>query len=136
MRIYAIIGTMSYDVTAANLGVLSRELEKRYEAGEPLDFTVSGRPKLHILSFDPLAYEQYGALLNRAPNVAGNVALRAFLTAPHPAGRGALVYAGVQVGEQAYGFEMNGYNESHRATINDVAVLLGHPEIQLTPPRS
>jgi len=50
-----------------------------------------------------------------------------FLTAPHPSGTGAAVYAGLQAGERAYGFEMDGYDQKAVSAINGIARVLGHP---------
>jgi hypothetical protein len=69
---------MSYRATAQGFGLLTHQLEERYQAGEPLHLTVHGKPKLHILAFKPLAYETYGMLRNRAPYLEGEFALRAF----------------------------------------------------------
>ena len=122
---------MSYRNTQLALGVLNSELQARYDEGDPLRLNVAGRPKFHILTFKPLAYEEYGFIRNRAPHVAGSLALRAFLSAPHPEG-GALIIAGVEAGREGYGFIMDGYDESARQTITGVARILGHPDFRLT----
>jgi hypothetical protein len=125
---------MSYESTKLGFDVLSLGLQKRYEEGSPVRLTVDGRPKLHILSFQPLVYEQYGHIFKRGPHIYGSLALRTFLTAPHPYG-GAFIYAGVQAGDDSYGLEMDGYNSAHRVVITDVARALGHSEFELNPPR-
>jgi hypothetical protein len=123
---------MSYETTRKVFGMLTNELDKRYEAGDPLHLKVHGKPKLHILSFKPLAYEEYGMLRNRAPYVEGSFALRGFLTTPDPSGSGVLVYSALQAGEQAYGFEMDGSDPESRLAINGLAKSLGFPSLQLT----
>lgn len=74
----------SYRDTQQALGVLNQSLQSRYEEGEPLRLNIHGKPKLHVLSFSPLAYETYGTFLNKAPYVAGSLCLRAFLSQLHP----------------------------------------------------
>ncbi len=116
----------SYRDTQEVLGVLNQRLQSRYEAGEPLRLDVHGKPKFHILSFNPLAYETYGTFRNRAPYVAGSLALRAFMSQPHPDGT-AIIIAGVEAGSQGYGFYMDGYDPSTKQTMEGVATLLGTP---------
>lgn len=120
---------MTTSSTELALGMLSNKLEEKYQANDPLILTLEGRPKLHILSFSPLIYERYGLMRGRAPYVAGDLALRGFLTAEHPDGNGALVYLGVQANEQAYGFKLNSFDPSNRNIVNDVAQSLGFPNI-------
>lgn len=122
---------MSYETTLEALSILNDDLQARYEGGDPLTLNIAGRPKFHILSFTPLVYEEYGFIRNRAPRVAGSVALRAFLSAPYPEG-GALIAAGVEAGREGYGFMMDGYNESDRQVITDVARILGHLDFQFS----
>lgn len=121
---------MSYQTTRRTLSVLNSELQSRYEEGDPLRLQVDGRPKLHIRSFMPLVYEEYGFLRNRAPQVAGLLVLRAFLSAPQEGG-GAIITAGVEVGTEGYGFTMDGYDESSKRVIVGVARALGHPDFCL-----
>lgn len=120
---------MSYRNTQLALGVLNNGLQSRYEKGEAIRLDVHGRPKFHVLSFNPLAYETYGTFRHRAPYVAGSLALRAFMSAPHPDG-GALIIAGVEADRESYGFTLDGYHPSNRETIDGVARLLGHPDLQ------
>ena len=63
--------------------------------------------------------------------VVGSLALRGFLSAPHPEG-GAVIIAGVEARREGYGFILNGYNKSDRQVITDVARILGYPDFQLT----
>lgn len=123
---------MSYEITQQALGLLNSGLQTRYEKGDPIRINVAGKPELHILSFQPLAYEEYSFFRNRAPHVAGSLALRAFLSAPHPES-GALIIAGVEAGQEGYGFVVDGYNEGAQQTINGVAKVLGHPNFRLIP---
>lgn len=123
---------MSYESTKQVLGILNSGLQTRYEEGDPLRIKVAGKPELHMLSFQPLAYEEYGFFRNRAPHVAGSLALRAFLSAPHPEG-GALIIAGVEAGKEGYGFVIDCHDEGARQTITGVAKVLGHPDFRLTP---
>lgn len=121
---------MSYQKTRQTLSVLNSELQLRYDEGDPLRLHVDGRPKLHIRSFSPLVYEEYGFIRNRAPQVAGLLVLRAFLSCPLEGG-GATIIAGVQVGAEGYGFTMDGYDESSKRAIVGVARALGHPDFCL-----
>ncbi len=123
---------MSRKDTEIALGLLNSGLQSRYEEGEAIRLDVYGRPKFRVLSFDPLAYEMYGTLRNRAPFVAGSLALRAFISAPHPDG-GELIIAGVEADRGSYGFILDGSNAGIRETVNEVASLLGHPDLQFLP---
>jgi hypothetical protein len=117
-----------YKTTTNGLALINLELHNLYEDNQPLHLTVDGRPKLHILSFEPLAYEEYGTFRNRAPHIAGSLALRKFLYRKHPYG-GAEIYAGLESGTQAYGFELDAYNPNDVNTINNVATVVGLSEI-------
>jgi hypothetical protein len=117
---------MSYQETRSALGILNHELEARYQADEPIKLSLEGKPKLHIISFRPLVYEAYGIFRNKAPHVSGSLALRAFLSQPHPEG-GALIHAGVQVETQGYGFVMDGDSPNSIQAVNDVAESVGIP---------
>jgi hypothetical protein len=123
---------LSYQISNEVLNVLNNGLLSRYEEGNPIRLNVSGRPKFHILSFTPIDYEKYGFFRNRAPNVVGLCALRAFLIAPHSEGV-ALLIAGVETGRECYGFVMDGCHESTRQTMTSVASILGHPDLRLNP---
>ncbi|MDQ5886660.1 MAG: hypothetical protein QG628_1057 [Patescibacteria group bacterium] len=114
----------SYRDTQLALGVLNEGLRTRYDEGEPVRLDVHGRPKFHILSFDPLAYEKYGTFRNKAPYVAGSLALRAFLSQPHPDGS-TIIIAGVEAGQEGYGFYMDFRHPNTAPTIQGVAQLLG-----------
>ncbi|HSX35857.1 MAG TPA: hypothetical protein VLH84_02890 [Patescibacteria group bacterium] len=121
---------MTYHRTEQTLGVLNRGLQARYEDGDPIRLDINGKPKLHVVSFQPLAYEIYGIISNRAPSVAGSLVLRMFLTAPHPEG-GATIYAGLEADRAAYGFEVDYRDESVLDAIHGVAAALGHPDFRL-----
>ena len=121
---------MGYRETEEALGILNDELVKRNDGGELVTMDVVGRPKLHIESFEPLIYERYGALRNRPPQVDDSVVLRAFLDAPTSYG-GTSIYAGVEAGSDAYGFALNTQNPRHRGVIDEIAQLLGHPDIKI-----
>lgn len=112
------------------LQVLNSELQASYEDGEPVMLDVHGRPKLHIVSFDPLAYERYGTFRNRAPLVGGSFVLRAFLSQPHTDG-GMVLFAGVEAESQGYGFYLDRAN-TWRA-LQGVASLYG-VELEFTRP--
>ena len=123
---------MSYKETRQVLNVLNTKLHARYEEGDPLRLNLEGRPKLHILSFDPVAYEEYGVVRNRAKHMAGSYVLRTFLATIDPDGA-ATIIAGVEVGSEGYGFEMDFGDDNTCLAINGVAQLLGHPDFRITP---
>lgn len=112
------------DDTLAVLGAINHELGIRYEAGEPLELHLSGRPDFQVLSFDPLAVESFGRILNRPPKIDGTVALRAFLSRPHYDGS-RIVYAGVEAGDKAYGFCLDGKMPYTEPLLENAAGLLG-----------
>lgn len=116
----------SYRDTQLALGELNDGLRTRYDEGEPVRLDVHGRPKFRILSFHPLAYEKYGTVRNKAPYVAGSLALRAFLSQPHPDGS-TIIIAGVEAGQEGYGFYMDSHHPDTAPTIEGVATLLGTP---------
>ena len=92
---------------------------------------VNGRPSLEVLSWDPFAYENYGRWYNRAPIVAGQLALRAIISAPTEDDRAVLFY-GVEGGQKRYGFMINANSPMHLFTANRVIADLGHPEFYMT----
>lgn len=116
----------SYSDTQRALGVLNQRLQTRYAEGEPVRLDIYGQPKLHILSFNPLAYEVYGTFRDRAPHVAGSLALRAFLLQQYSDGS-AIIVAGVEAQNQGYGFYMDSCNPSTKQTVESVATVLGTP---------
>lgn len=115
------------------LDIVNARLEKRFQAGRPLTAEINGKPRLHILSFDPLVYETYGVFFNTAPRVFGELALRGFLTKDYPKG-GMRVYAGMQAeGGPGYGFALSGRNPQHLQVINDVAKEVRVPRLEALP---
>jgi len=125
---------VSYDSTTQGFAELNSVLLQRYKAGEAIPLTVQDKPKLHILSLVPLVYEKFGSFRDRAPGISGTLALRGFVTAPHPDG-GAIVYAALEADGQIYGFGLGTeVGPDPRTIINSVAIAAGHPELQLLPP--
>lgn len=121
---------MSYQTTKEICGTLNVELQRRYENSKPYMLSIKGKPRLHVLSWDPFAYEEYGILRNRAPFVAGSLALRGFISAPTPSNN-AVLYAGVEAGAERYAFMIDPSSPSTLAVMNQVVVDLGHPELYL-----
>ena len=122
---------MSYNAIEQSFSTLNAKIDELYRAGEPLQFEVNGKPRLHIFSFKPLVFERYGIFFNRAPNVAGDLTLRGFLTLRHDYLDGAIIYAGLQADEQSYGFLMSSENPIAISAINGVARYLGYPHPQI-----
>ncbi len=103
---------------------LNGRLEQRYRDGEPIRLHVNARPKLRIMSFLPLIYEEYGILRNRAPHISGSIALRGLITQDIPDANAVTIYAGIQAEEAAYGIRMS--NGAHEQSIlQGVSELLG-----------
>lgn len=119
---------MSYESTQRVLNSMNQRLSALHMDGQPVMLEIEGPPKLEILSFDPLAYRKYGLIANRPPRVAGQLALRGFLSAPG-FGDGAFVFAALQSSNQIYGFAMDGHNVAHRQVIQGVASFIGLPRI-------
>ncbi len=109
--------------TALNIG-----LQQRYESGDPLHLEVMGSPELHILSFSPLAYREYGNFRNRAPQISGTFALRGILVRPHPYDTGALFYGGIETGREAYGILFHDLR-----LLSQIATDLGHTDFEVGP---
>jgi hypothetical protein len=123
---------MSYHATERIIGKINKGVSEAYEAGEPINVWVNGRPQLHIMSFDPLAYERYGLLQNRAPKLSGALALRSLLVRQITGG--ALVYAALDSGDRTYGFEMNSHRPTDVSVLNKIAVKSGHRGIKFHTP--
>ena len=113
---------MGFEETNNSLAALNNRLDAFYKKGDPATLIVNARPQLHIMSFSPIVYEKYGHIRNRAPIVCGTLALREFLTQPHPDG-GAVVYGAAQAESTGYGFRISDVN-----VINRTAIYLGFPE--------
>jgi len=61
------------------LSTANHNLHNKYIAYAPVTLSFDGRPKLHVMSLNPLMYEQYGLFVNRGPQLCGQFALRAFI---------------------------------------------------------
>lgn len=110
--------------TEQALGMINDGLRTRYAEGDPIRLELHGRPMLHILAFDPIAYESYGRLHNKAPFVAGSLALRAFLSAPKTDGK-SIIVAGVEAGQEGYGFYISPNHPDTAPFIETVAEQFG-----------
>jgi hypothetical protein len=88
------------------IGIINQRLDMRQQARMPALLNVGVvRPHIEVVSFEPLQYNRYGRWVNRAPEIAGQFALRTFLTTESVDGAFALV-AGLedpQTPNQGYG---------------------------------
>jgi len=111
---------MSYESLLNEAAIIDRAIKERYEQGDPLTITARGdgvKPELLIHSFNPLAYEEFGAFRNRAPRIVGTLALRGLLVAPNHTA--AQVFLGAESERNGYGIRASVKN------INDIAQELG-----------
>jgi hypothetical protein len=120
-----------YHDTYATYEVMNVELKRRIEMGDPIKLEPRGQPKLHVLSFTPLAYETYGRVFNKPPEVYGSLPLRAFLVQQHPLEDSVITYAGLQYKDnRGYGFVLDGNVRKDMQIISSVAAQLGIPVTQ------
>lgn len=68
------------------LEAVNVKLQQTSAAGEPYIVTFQGRPSHQVESIDPLIMTRYGLRHNRAPRIAGEMALLGFAAANHPYG--------------------------------------------------
>jgi hypothetical protein len=119
---------MSYETTWQKADVLNRELRYLRNRGDVLKYDMTRRPDLQVVSFEPIALSQYKDPENPAPLVVGKLALRKYILLPHPTYDEALIFAAMQ----GYGPEGYAFRQDVPEEINEIAVILGHPEVVFT----
>lgn len=121
---------MSHAETSEAVSMMNTRLVLRYDEGNPVTLEATGRPQLHIASFEPLVYEQYGAGLfrPRAPYIAGSFALHFMLDAPIDDGEHTAIFFGIEANENAaYGVRV-----ANPKTLNTLAKILGFRDFNFT----
>lgn len=119
---------MAENDTMRAIGILNREIVDRFNVGKPVRFTVEGKPKLRILSFEPFTYELYEDR-RLAPEIFGTLALRGLLHRPHITDGVVITVAG-SAGRDTYGFDIDAKVPEDLVKITALAAVLGHPEIR------
>jgi len=120
---------MSYETTREAVGALNSGIQTQFESGDPIMMNVLGRPSLDIISFQPLVYRKFGALMHRAPLLDGSFPLRGFLCQQHPNGS-AIIFPAVEIRDKGFGIHLN--QESTKKAVEGVAAFLG-VTVEFTP---
>ncbi len=109
---------------------LNIDLTQRFYDDNPIHLVFNGArtPDLRVHSFNPIACEQYGSFRNRAPHIAGRLAVRGLITVTTPDNQMA-IYTGVESGHANTGY---GFLNSAQ-DLQKLAVALGRTDIRITP---
>lgn len=109
---------MITDATIETVRGLNEDITALNDNGELVTVAVNQKPQLKVMSFQPMSYERYGRIFNRASHVVGRLTMRAVL---EHADDSVAFYTALEARASGYGFQMEGLE-----ALNELAFTLRH----------